>query len=171
MATLHRLDTTLAGPPVVDRAWAEVAGVLDDPSALALVFQPIASLATGAVVGFEALARFRTPAQRDPAGWFDLAWGVGLGAALEARTVELALDAADRPAGNFLTVNLSPSALGSRRSRRSSPGPSAGSSSRSPSTRRSRTTRTSPASWPRCAPAARASRSTTRAPATRAWSA
>src|SRR5215218_3196694 len=113
MATLHRLDTTFAEPPVADRAWAEVAGVLDDPGALAMVFQPIASLATGTVVGFEALARFRAPVVRDPAGWFDLAWRVGLGAALEARTVELALAAGDRPPGVFLTVNLSPAALGS----------------------------------------------------------
>jgi EAL domain-containing protein (putative c-di-GMP-specific phosphodiesterase class I) len=113
MATLHRLDTPFAEPPVADCAWAEVAGVLDDAGALAMVYQPIASLATGAVVGFEALARFRAPVRRDPAAWFDLAWRVGLGAALEARTVELALAAADRPAGSFLTVNLSPSALAS----------------------------------------------------------
>ena len=111
MATLHRLDTTYAGQPGADGPWAEVAAVLDDPSALATVFQPIASLATGTVVGFEALARFRPPVNRDPASWFDLAWRVGLGAALEARTAALALTAADRPPGSFLTINLSPSAL------------------------------------------------------------
>src|SRR6188472_2651937 len=97
MATLHRLDTTYDGPPGADDAWAEVAAVLDDPSALATVFQPIASLVTGTVVGYEALARFRAPVNRDPASWFDLAWRVGLGSALEARTAALAVAAPDRP--------------------------------------------------------------------------
>jgi EAL domain-containing protein (putative c-di-GMP-specific phosphodiesterase class I) len=110
MATAH-LPTTLETPRVADHGWSEVAAVLDDPEALGMIFQPIASLATGAIVGFEALARFRTPARRGPDAWFDRAWRCGLGPALEARALRLALDCPARPAGTHLTVNLSPSAL------------------------------------------------------------
>jgi EAL domain-containing protein (putative c-di-GMP-specific phosphodiesterase class I) len=113
MATVHRLEPTADAPRLIDRAWNEVAEVLGEPGLLTMAFQPIASLATGTVVGFEALSRFRTPARRDPASWFAQAWSVGLGAALEAHALELALDAPDRPPGAFLTVNLSPSALAS----------------------------------------------------------
>jgi EAL domain-containing protein (putative c-di-GMP-specific phosphodiesterase class I) len=113
MATVHRLEQSFAGSDLADRAWAEVAAVLGEPGALAMAFQPIASLATGAVVGFEALARFRSPVHRDPASWFAQAWRVGLGPALEAHALETALAAPGRPTGTFLTVNLSPSALAS----------------------------------------------------------
>ena len=111
MATAHRSPTTLAAPPLADRGWSEVAAVLDDPEALGVVFQPIASLATGAIVGYEALARFRTRVRRGPDAWFAQAWRCGLGPALEARALRLALDCPGRPGGTHLTVNLSPSAL------------------------------------------------------------
>jgi EAL domain-containing protein (putative c-di-GMP-specific phosphodiesterase class I) len=112
MATAHRFPT-LDTPPLADRGWSEVTAVLDDPDALGVIFQPIASLATGAVVGYEALARFRTPVRRGPDAWFAQAWRCGLGPALEARALRLALDCPDRPAGTHLAVNLSPSALSS----------------------------------------------------------
>ena len=113
MATAHRFPTTLDTPQIADRGWSEVVAVLDDPRALGMVFQPIASLATGAIVGYEALARFRTPVRRAPDAWFAQAWRCGLGPALEARALRLALDCPARPAGTHLTVNLSPSALSS----------------------------------------------------------
>jgi EAL domain-containing protein (putative c-di-GMP-specific phosphodiesterase class I) len=111
MATAHRSPTTLDSPPLADRGWSEVAAVLDNPEALGVVFQPIASLATGAIVGYEALARFRTRVRRGPDAWFAQAWRCGLGPALEARALRLALDCPGRPGGAHLTVNLSPSAL------------------------------------------------------------
>ena len=81
--------------------------------ALTPVFQPIVSLATGEAVGFEALARFEDKPALPPSWWFSQAHRFGLGAALEAEAVRMAIDAPDRPAGCFLSVNLSPSALAS----------------------------------------------------------
>jgi diguanylate cyclase (GGDEF)-like protein len=48
------------------------------------VFQPVVSLGTGRVVGYEALARFAIAPERSPAAWFAQAHGCGLGAELEA---------------------------------------------------------------------------------------
>ena len=111
MATAHSFTTTPDTPRIADRGWSEVVAVLDDPCALGVVFQPIVSLATGAIAGYEALARFRTPGRRGPQEWFAQAWRCGLGPALEARALRLALASTARPPGTFLTVNLSPSAL------------------------------------------------------------
>jgi len=91
---------------------AQVQAVLDSPGALSAVFQPIVELATGRVAGYEALARF-TGAQptRSPDLWFAQARRCGLGPALEARALGVALSVPDRPAGTFLSVNVSPGAL------------------------------------------------------------
>jgi EAL domain-containing protein (putative c-di-GMP-specific phosphodiesterase class I) len=118
MAIAHRSPTTLDPVPGPERAapargWEHIVSLLDEPQTLGMVYQPIASLATGAVVGYEALARFRTPVRRAPDVWFAQAWRCGLGPALEARALRLALDCPARPAGTHLTVNLSPSALSS----------------------------------------------------------
>ena len=76
-----------------------------------MVFQPILDLRTGAVAGYEALARFVNPETRPPNAWFAQAHRFGLGYELEARALAAALSTADRPEGTYLTVNLSPSAL------------------------------------------------------------
>ena len=81
--------------------------------ALTPVFQPIVSLTTGETVGFEALARFQDKPALPPSWWFSQAHRFGLGAALEAEAVRMAIDAPERPSGCFLSVNLSPSALAS----------------------------------------------------------
>jgi PAS domain S-box-containing protein len=74
------------------------------------VFQPFVDLASGAVVGYEALTRFddgRSPLER-----FDEAHSVGLGSQLESTCVEAALEAASDLAPEiFLSVNFSPDAL------------------------------------------------------------
>jgi EAL domain-containing protein (putative c-di-GMP-specific phosphodiesterase class I) len=75
------------------------------------VFQPLVSLTTGQVAGYEALARFPHPPARRPDEWFAVAQRVGLGPELEARAVRAATEADGRPAGTFLTFNLSASAL------------------------------------------------------------
>ena len=92
---------------------AEIAALLERPDAITPVFQPIVSLSTGRVSGYEALARFPAPPDRRPDEWFALAQRVGLGPQLEARAVAAALAAPNRPEGAYLSFNLSPSALGS----------------------------------------------------------
>ncbi len=75
------------------------------------VFQPIVDLASGDVVGYEALTRFDT-AQRPDLCFAD-AWAVGLGPELELATMAAAIDAAKGlPAGLWLDLNLSPRLLG-----------------------------------------------------------
>jgi EAL domain-containing protein (putative c-di-GMP-specific phosphodiesterase class I) len=74
--------------------------------------QPVVELATGAVVGHEALSRF--PSWKGPgtAGLFTEAAAVGLGVELEEIAARAALEVARRrPAGLTLAVNLSPEAL------------------------------------------------------------
>ncbi len=75
-------------------------------------YQPVVDTETGAIVGYEALARFATPHERGPAGWFLDASSVGLGTELEwlAATTSLEFLQND-PAGGFLAVNMSPAAI------------------------------------------------------------
>jgi EAL domain-containing protein (putative c-di-GMP-specific phosphodiesterase class I) len=79
---------------------------------LAIVGQPIMSLATGEVVGVEALARFPTLG-RGPADVFDEAWQLGIGAELELAAVDAAIDRLGALADDvYLAVNAAPGVLG-----------------------------------------------------------
>lgn len=80
-----------------------------------VVVQPILGLATGRVLAYEALARFTHGGPSlTPDRWFAMAHSVGLGPMLEARAVDHALQlGAGRPPGTLLSVNVSPSVLGS----------------------------------------------------------
>jgi diguanylate cyclase (GGDEF)-like protein len=89
----------------------EVVALMQAPDGLAPVFQPLVSLATGRISGFEALTRFKAPPQRRPDEWFLLAQRVGLGPALEAHAIKAALSVTNRPPGTYLSLNLSPSTL------------------------------------------------------------
>jgi diguanylate cyclase (GGDEF)-like protein/PAS domain S-box-containing protein len=89
----------------------EIVGLLDREGAIRMAFQPILDLRTGLVTGYEALARFAGPQARPPNAWFAQAHRCGLGYELEARALAAALTTPDRPAGTYLTLNLSPSAL------------------------------------------------------------
>ncbi|MDA0169425.1 EAL domain-containing protein [Solirubrobacter taibaiensis] len=91
---------------------AEIVAVLEDPDALTMVFQPVLDLRTGRVTAYEALARFNRTPVRTPDKWFAQAHRLGLGAALEARAVAVALAVEGRPAGTRLALNLSLSSLG-----------------------------------------------------------
>ena len=83
--------------------------VLEGTSPLEMVYQPIVELASGSIVGLEALARFPGEPTRPPDAWFDEAAEVGLGAELGATAVRLALPALSRlPADVFLSVNVDP---------------------------------------------------------------
>jgi diguanylate cyclase (GGDEF)-like protein len=98
---------------VTDEQREDFAGLICRPGALRPAFQPIVSLSTGEPVGYEALARFTDKPGLPPSWWFSQAHRFGLGAALEADAVRLALAQPERPDGTFLSVNLSPSALAS----------------------------------------------------------
>jgi diguanylate cyclase (GGDEF)-like protein len=75
------------------------------------VFQPVASLTTGRLLGYEALARFPDSPGRPPSTWFAQANACGLGPQLEAAAIQAALEVPGRPPGTHLAVNVSPSAL------------------------------------------------------------
>ena len=75
---------------------------------LSMVFQPIVSLETQRIVGFESLARFRTEPQRSPDLWFKEANSVGLGQDLEVMAIEAALDYGDLNHGVYVACNVSP---------------------------------------------------------------
>jgi diguanylate cyclase (GGDEF)-like protein len=93
---------------------AEVMALLERPDSITTVFQPIVALPTGQIAGYEALARFAEPPKRRPDEWFVLARRCGLAPAIEARAVETALNCPGRPAGTYLSLNLSPLTLSSR---------------------------------------------------------
>ena len=79
---------------------------------LSIAFQPIVSLADGAVVGMEALSRFDTQPYRTPDLWFADAWRLGMGEELERAALQAALAHQSRlPDGVYLAINLSPRAL------------------------------------------------------------
>jgi EAL domain-containing protein (putative c-di-GMP-specific phosphodiesterase class I) len=93
--------------PSVDDVRDALAGYAPD-----IAFQPILDLTRSTVTSYEALARFPQPAGDSPQAWFAAARSGGLGPALEARAVAMALElGARRPAGTVLSVNVSPSVL------------------------------------------------------------
>ncbi len=92
---------------------AAITALLELANPIVPVFQPVVSLATGEVAGYEALARFPHPPARRPDEWFALARGCGLGPALEARAAREALAPRVRPTGTYLAFNVSASALAS----------------------------------------------------------
>jgi len=94
---------------------AIVGGALE-PGAIQPVVQPIIHLATGATVGFEALARFPADPSRTPESWFRTAGDVGLLEDLELAAIREAIARADRlPVSSYLSLNLSPATALSRR--------------------------------------------------------
>lgn len=81
-------------------------------SAFDMVCQPILDLATGELVGAEALARFSSAPSQGPDAWFDDAQRVGLGVELELAAVRKALALLDRvPRGAYLAVNVGPETI------------------------------------------------------------
>jgi EAL domain-containing protein (putative c-di-GMP-specific phosphodiesterase class I) len=85
-----------------------IRGVLD-AGVLEMVFQPVADLRTGEVLGVEALSRFPDGGDQPPDAWFADAADVGLSVELELLAVRSALPALQQlPASTYLSVNLSP---------------------------------------------------------------
>jgi len=91
----------------------EIDRILTGESALEMVYQPVAGLATGQVVGYEALARFPDSPDRSPAAWFVQAHACGKGAEFEAAAIRAAVSAPGRPHDTHLAVNVTPSVLSS----------------------------------------------------------
>jgi EAL domain-containing protein (putative c-di-GMP-specific phosphodiesterase class I) len=86
-----------------------VLAVLEAPESLAILVQPIVDLRTGAVVGGEALSRFRGPPDQAPNVWFAEAEEAGLGLDLELLAVRRAVgQLAGLPGCAYLSVNVSP---------------------------------------------------------------
>ena len=109
-----RYRASLALRPSPGEEREEIEALLRDADTrLTVVFQPVLELATGRVSGYEALARIQSEPQRGPDEWFNQAHRTGLGAELEAAALRTALAVPDRPAGTFLSLNVSPRALAS----------------------------------------------------------
>lgn len=83
---------------------------------LTMVFQPIADLRNGQIVGLEALARFAAEPKRPPDIWFAEAAQVGLQTDLELLALRLALGQVGLlPDRAYLSVNMSPDTAASPR--------------------------------------------------------
>src|SRR6185436_18198585 len=91
----------------------QIERLLAEEGAIEIAYQPVVALATGRVVGYEALSRFQAEPERPTSAWFGQAHACGLGPELEAAAVRAALQPIGRPPGTHLAINLSPSALAS----------------------------------------------------------
>ncbi len=110
-STIFRYDPEHSSGPGSGGDYGTVERLIALPDGIVPVFQPLVSLRTGEVAGYEALARFPHPPARRPDEWFAIAGRCGLGPELELRAVEAALAAPGRPAGTYLAFNLSAAAL------------------------------------------------------------
>jgi diguanylate cyclase (GGDEF)-like protein len=106
----RRVDAD-AGATAADHQRAAVRRLLDDPSLVTPVFQPIVDLATGRVAGYEGLSRFPADGGRRPDEWFDLARRCGLGPLLQALALRRMIEIPGRPSGTWLSLNLDAGAL------------------------------------------------------------
>jgi diguanylate cyclase (GGDEF)-like protein len=100
--------------PSIKQQRAEIDALLAQEVPIKPVYQPLVELSTGRLIGFEALSRFNAEEQRSPDAWFNQAARCGRGLALEMAAIKAALAGAqNRPARTYLSLNFSPSALGS----------------------------------------------------------
>jgi diguanylate cyclase (GGDEF)-like protein len=106
----RRVDAD-AGEAAVDQQRAAVRRLLDDPTLITPVFQPIVDLATGRVAGYEGLSRFPAEDGRRPDEWFDLARRCGLGPLLQALALRRMVEVPGRPNRTWLSLNLDAGAL------------------------------------------------------------
>jgi diguanylate cyclase (GGDEF)-like protein len=106
----RRVDAD-SGEAAVDQQRAAVRRLLDDPSLITPVFQPIVDLATGRVSGYEGLSRFPAEDGRRPDEWFDLARRCGLGPLLQALALKRLVEVPGRPNRTWLSLNLDAGAL------------------------------------------------------------
>jgi diguanylate cyclase (GGDEF)-like protein len=103
----------VAAIPSIKQQRAEIDALLALDNPITPVFQPLVELATGRLIGFEALSRFESDPRRSPDAWFNQAARCGRGLALEMAAIKAALATPGRPQGTYLSLNFSPSALAS----------------------------------------------------------
>lgn len=108
-----RYDPEVVSLPTGEEERAEIEGLLERETPVIPFFQPLVSLSTGRVLGYEALSRFPDPPGRGPDAWFAQAARCGLAGRLEAAALRAALGKPGRPQGAFLSINVSPTTLGS----------------------------------------------------------
>ncbi|HSF03983.1 MAG TPA: EAL domain-containing protein [Solirubrobacterales bacterium] len=94
-----------------DQQAVEIAAMIAEPDGIRPVFQPVVDLASGHLVGYEALARFKRLPGRSPEAWFAAAHSCGLGPEFDAAAIRAALGPVGRPIGTHLALNVSPSTL------------------------------------------------------------
>jgi EAL domain-containing protein (putative c-di-GMP-specific phosphodiesterase class I) len=112
--TASRYMMNVLSPDAVTRIDSRqtIQRVLDDPTVLSMVFQPIVDLVTDEVAAVEALARFDVTPYRTPDVWFHEAHENGLGVELEMLAITSALAQLPKlPDGVALTVNAGPEAV------------------------------------------------------------
>ena len=93
----------------------QVSAFLESPELLRPAFQPMLSLGTGEIVGYEGFSRFLVAPSRTPTAWFAEATRVGLGPELQAHAMRRIIESAEAagiPDGAFLSLNVSPRYLG-----------------------------------------------------------
>jgi EAL domain-containing protein (putative c-di-GMP-specific phosphodiesterase class I) len=106
----RRVDAD-SGQAAVDQQRAMVQRLLDRPELVTPVFQPIVSLATGRIAGYEGLSRFPEADGRRPDEWFDLARRCGMGPLLQALALRRMIEIPGRPNRTWLSLNLDAGAL------------------------------------------------------------
>src|SRR4051812_3742005 len=79
--------------PSIKQQRAEIDALLALPEPITPVYQPLVELATGRVIGFEALSRFDLEPRRSPDSWFNQAARCGRGLAFEMAAIKAALSA------------------------------------------------------------------------------
>lgn len=83
-----------------------------DNAGLTVVYQPVIDVTIGALVGYEAFARFSASPQRGPDVWFNEAHTVGLGDSLEVLAIQKAIHGLPAIAeGQYLALNVSPQTI------------------------------------------------------------
>ena len=102
-----------AARPTLKQQRAEIDQLLQQEEPIITVFQPLVDLVSGRTVAYEALSRFNSDTARSPADWFSQAQDCGRGLRLEMEAIRAALSAQGRPAGSYLSLNVSPSAIAS----------------------------------------------------------
>lgn len=113
--TIRALDAAAAQAFAAAETRARVEAMITDRTLLT-AFQPIRDLASGSVLGAEALTRFLSSPGISPEVWFVEAASVGLDVELEILALETALEAAEGlPLHIYVAVNLSPRACLDRR--------------------------------------------------------
>ena len=107
--TVRRADRDPGTERLREKKRRRITDVLERRRALHTVFQPIADVSTGEVIGAEALSRFE---EGPPNRWFADAAEVGLGPQLELFAAEQALrEAHHLPPHLYVSINVSPATL------------------------------------------------------------